>query len=133
MPGRRWRVRAAKALVVVLVLWLPLAAVAPSANAAPLRVPSRAQIRSGLEDLWAWLTGKHQPAPVTPVQTSGTAAGHAHQVPAAVSRAVARATGRAPGKGPGQLPAYRPHGSAPHEDTTKPAGARLRSIRRQAG
>ena len=121
MPGRRWRVRAAKALLVVLVLWLPSMAVAPSADAATLRLPSRAAIRTGLDDLWSWLTGKHQPAPVTPVQQSGTASGHGHQVPAAVSRAVARATGRAPGEGPGQLPAYRPHVPAVHQDTTKPA------------
>jgi hypothetical protein len=64
-PVARSRGRATKALIFLFVLWLPLAAVAPSANAAPLRMPSRAAIRSGLEDFWSWLTGKHQPAPVT--------------------------------------------------------------------
>ena len=121
MRGRRWRMRAAKALVFLIVALMPAMMAAPPAGAAQLRMPSRAAIRSGLEDVWAWLTGAHQPAPVTPVQRSGSAAGRPHEVPAAVSRAVARATGRAPGVGRGELPAYRLHVPAARQDVTRPA------------
>src|ERR1700677_3554674 len=78
-------------------------------GSAHLTMPAAAGVRSAVADLAAFVTDSHAPAPKTPKQQSGSAAGRPHQVPAAVTSAVARAAGRTPGKGPGQMPAYTVH------------------------
>ena len=100
---RRWRVRLAVLFVEVLVVSLPLAAWAPSADAVTLRWPSL-PVRA----LRSWLAGP-APAPRVPRQETGTAAGRPQEVPASAARSVAGAVGRTPGMGPGQLPPYVLH------------------------
>ena len=100
---RRWRVRLAVLFVEVLVVSLPLAAWAPSADAVTLRWPSLP-----VQALRSWLAGP-APAPRVPRQETGTAAGRPHEVPASAARSVAGAVGRTPGMGPGQLPPYVLH------------------------
>jgi hypothetical protein len=112
------RPRFTRAVVLLMAVWLPLMAAAPPANAAPLKFLSRSQVRAGIDSVLAYLDGSHQPTPKTPLQQTGTAAGRAHEVPAAVTRAVAHATGSQPGQGRGQLPAYEVHQPQAHTFTT---------------
>jgi hypothetical protein len=107
-----------RGIVVLLVVWLPLMATSPAADAAPLKMPSRAGIRAALDDVGRFVAGDHQKVPKTPRQQTGTAAGRPHQVPQAVTRAVARARGHRAGRGRGQLPAYRVHAPAKRRFTT---------------
>ena len=102
--ARRLARRAARTVLLALVVWLPLSAAAPAAAAAGPRWPS-----VSLGGLRVWLAGPGRLPPV-PRQETGIAPGRQHQVPAAVTRAVANAAGRAPGRGLGQLPVYAPHG-----------------------
>jgi RHS repeat-associated protein len=111
---RRLARRAARAVLLALVVWLPLSAAAPAAAAAGPRWPS-----VSLGGLRVWLAGPGRLPPV-PRQETGIAPGRQHQVPAAVTRAVAHAAGRAPGRGLGQLPAYAPHGPAGKPFVTGP-------------
>lgn len=104
--GRRKRAGLVRALIVLAVLVMPLAGAATPASAAQFRLPSRVAIRAGLEDAWYWLTDHHGPGLRFPVQESGTANGHPHEVSADAGRA-GRGEGKAPGKGKGQLPAYK--------------------------
>lgn len=108
VAGRPWRKRAglARVVIVLVILVVPLMGAAAPAYGAQFRLPSRVAIRTGLEDAWYWLTRQHTPGLRFPVQESGTANGHPHEVPASAGRA-RRGTGDAPGKGAGQLPAYR--------------------------
>jgi RHS repeat-associated protein len=98
-------------MAMLLALSLPLMAAAPAAYASPLelKLPARSSVRSSVMDLLSWLTGDHPVPPRTPHQERGTAAGKAHEVPAARTRAVARARGHRRGRGHGQLPAYKVH------------------------
>jgi RHS repeat-associated protein len=102
-----WRRRLTRGVVILLAVWLPLMATSPAADAAPLKLPTRAGIRSAVDDMARFVAGRHQPSPKAPRQQTGTAAGRPHEVPRAVTRAVARARGHRPGKGHGQLPLYR--------------------------
>jgi RHS repeat-associated protein len=115
---RHGRSRITRATVILLAVWLPLMAISPAANAAPLKFLSRSQVRSGIDRVLAFLDGSHQPTPLTPRQQTGTAAGRPHEVPAAITRAVARASGHGPGTGSGQLPAYQVHQPKVHQFTT---------------
>jgi RHS repeat-associated protein len=101
-----------------LALLIPLAMPASAVGDTQLHLPSAGSIRSAAVSVVDFLTGHHAPAPKTPKQQSGTAAGHAHSVPAAVTRAVADAMGRQPHAGRGQRPAYQPHGLSAHQVTT---------------
>ena len=95
-----------------------LAMPAAGTGGTQLRLPSAGSIRSAAVSVVDFLTGRHAPVPQTPKQQSGTAAGRAHSVPAAVTRADANARGRRPGPGRGQRPAYQPHGASAHQFTT---------------
>lgn len=98
-------------MAMLLALSLPLMAAAPAAYASPLelKLPARSSVRSSVMDLLSWLTRDHPVPPKTPHQERGTAAGKAHEVPAAATRTVARARGHRRGRGHGQLPAYKAH------------------------
>lgn len=76
---------------------------------AHLEMPSLAAIRGDISAVWAWLTGYSPPPPwgKLPTEPSGTAAGHPHEVSAAMTRAN-RGNGHAPGKVPSGLPPYEP-------------------------
>jgi hypothetical protein len=113
-PGRRGRAPARHAGVALLAVSLPLAAAGTAPGTASLHVPSLGAVRASATRLLDWATDTHPAAPKTPVQQSGTAAGHPGQVPAAVTSAVGRAAGKAPGKGRGQVPQFEYHASAAH-------------------
>lgn len=119
--GKHVRAMRAGVQMTALALLVPLALPVTGAADMQARLPSAASVRSAAIDLVDFVTGHHPPAPKTPVQQSGSAAGKAHSVPAAVTRAVANARGRAPGKGRGQRPAYHPHGPSARRFTTGPA------------
>ncbi|MGD0557188.1 MAG: LamG-like jellyroll fold domain-containing protein, partial [Streptosporangiaceae bacterium] len=107
----------------LLALTLPLmmSGVAGAGATEHLRFPSVVSVRHSVLSLVDLLTGRPAPVPALPEQESGTAAGKAHSVPAAVTRAVAKATGHKPGKGRGQEPAYSAHGVTAGKFTTGPA------------
>jgi hypothetical protein len=104
-----------------MTLPLMMLGVAGSGASAELRLPSAAKVRTTVDHLVDMLIGRHAPVPAVPEQESGTAAGKAHSVPAAVTRAVQNAVGREAGKGRGQVPAYAPHGLTARKFTSGPA------------
>ena len=105
----------------MLAISMPLA-VMPPTGGSPLRFPSVASVRHSVYHLLDWIAGRNAPAPPTPrQQAAGTAAGLAHQVPAAVTRAVTHAAGLRPQHGPGQVAPYSPHAPAAHSFVAGPA------------
>jgi hypothetical protein len=120
MRRKRPRGVAGRGSVALLALTLPLmmSGVSGAGAADHLRFPSVVSVRHSVLSLVDFLTGRHAPVPALPEQESGTAAGKAHSVPAAVTRAVANATGHKPGKGAGQEPAYTAHGITSRKFTT---------------
>jgi YD repeat-containing protein len=119
--GRRRKSFRGRSSLMVLAVAVPLALPVASPGGGHLHLPAKAEVRSAIVGLVDLITDHHTPAPTTPEQQAGTAAGKAHSVPAAVTRAIANAEGREAGAAKGQRPAYRAHGPATKTFTTGPA------------